>query len=39
MGMMRHTFVVDAEGKIEKVYLKVKAETMADDILNDLGLS
>ena len=39
MGMMRHTFVVDAEGKIEKVYLKVKAETMADDILNALGLS
>jgi len=30
---------VDAEVKIEKVYLKVKAETMADDILNDLGLS
>ena len=39
MGMMRHTFVVDAEGKIEKVYLKVKAEIMADDILNDLGLT
>jgi peroxiredoxin Q/BCP len=38
MGMMRHTFVVDGEGRIEKVYLKVKAETMADDILNDLGL-
>ena len=39
MGMMRHTFVVDAEGRIEKAYLKVKAETMADDILRDLGLS
>jgi peroxiredoxin Q/BCP len=39
MGMMRHTFVVDADGKIEKAYLKVKAETMADDILRDLGLS
>ena len=39
MGMMRHTFVVDAEGQIEKVYTKVKAETMADDILRDLGLS
>ena len=39
MGMMRHTFVVDAEGRIEKAYTKVKAETMADDILNDLGLS
>ena len=39
MGMMRHTFVVSTEGAIEKVYLKVKAETMADDILRDLGLS
>jgi peroxiredoxin Q/BCP len=39
MGMMRHTFVVDAEGKIEKAYTKVKAETMADDILRDLGLA
>ncbi|MEX0588702.1 MAG: peroxiredoxin, partial [Cyanobium sp.] len=39
MGMMRHTFVVDPEGKIEKIYTKVKAETMADDILNDLGLA
>jgi peroxiredoxin Q/BCP len=38
MGMMRHTFVVDAEGKIERVYEKVKAETMADQILSDLGL-
>jgi peroxiredoxin Q/BCP len=39
MGMMRHTFVVDPEGKIEKAYTKVKAETMADDILRDLGLA
>jgi peroxiredoxin Q/BCP len=39
MGMMRHTFVVDPEGCIEKAYTKVKAETMADDILADLGLS
>jgi thioredoxin-dependent peroxiredoxin len=39
MGMMRHTFVVDPEGRIEKAYLKVKAESMADDILSDLGLS
>ena len=38
MGMMRHTFVIDPEGRIEKAYLKVKAETMADDILTDLGL-
>ena len=39
MGMMRHTFVVDAEGKIERIYTKVKAETMADTILADLQLS
>lgn len=38
MGMMRHTFVVDAEGKLERIYTKVKADTMADTILNDLGL-
>jgi peroxiredoxin Q/BCP len=39
MGMMRHTFVVDPDGNIERIYLKVKAETMADDILKDLGLA
>jgi peroxiredoxin Q/BCP len=39
MGMLRQTFVVDPEGRIEKVYLKVNTETMADDILRDLGLS
>jgi peroxiredoxin Q/BCP len=39
MGMMRHTFVVDPEGKLELIYLKVKAEEMADQILADLGLA
>jgi peroxiredoxin Q/BCP len=39
MGMMRHTFVVDPEGNIERIYTKVKAETMADTILSDLGLA
>ena len=39
MGMMRQTFVVDAGGKLEKIYTKVKAETMADTILSDLGLA
>ena len=38
MGMMRHTFVIDAEGKIEKIYLKVKSASMADDLISDLGL-
>ena len=38
MGMMRHTFVVDPKGNLELIYLKVKAATMADQILKDLGL-
>ena len=38
MGMMRHTFVVDAEGKLELIYRKVKADSMADQVLSDLGL-
>ena len=39
MGMMRHTFVIDPQGKFELIYLKVKADIMADQILNDLALS
>jgi peroxiredoxin Q/BCP len=39
MGMMRHTFVVDGEGRLEQIYWKVKAEAMADQILSDLGLA
>ena len=39
MGMLRHTFVIDAEGRIERIYTKVKAETMADQVLADLGLA
>jgi peroxiredoxin Q/BCP len=38
MGMLRQTFVVDPEGRLERIYEKVKAETMADQILSDLGL-
>lgn len=38
MGMMRHTFVVDPNGKIELLYLKVKSEEMAEQILTDLNL-
>ena len=37
-GMMRHTFVIDKDGKIELIYLKVKSENMANQILNDLKL-
>ena len=39
MGMMRHTFVIDPAGKIERIYLKVKAATMADTLLSDLSLA
>lgn len=39
MGMSRTTFVVAPDGSLEKIYMKVKAETMADQILSDLGLS
>ncbi len=38
MGMMRHTFVIDKEGKIELIYKKVKADVMANQILSDLDL-
>ena len=38
MGMMRHTFVIDQQGNLELIYLKVKAETMANQILSDLAL-
>ena len=38
-GMMRHTFVIDQDGKIELIYLKVKSENMASQIVNDLKLN
>ena len=38
MGMMRNTFLIDVDGKVEKIYLKVKAAIMADHIISDLGL-
>ena len=38
-GMMRHRFVIDKDGKIELIYLKVKSENMASQILNDLRLN
>ena len=39
MGMMRNTFLIDTDGNIEKIYLKVKAAIMADHIIADLGLN
>ena len=38
MGMIRNTYLIDTDGKIEKIYLKVKAAIMADHIIEDLGL-
>ena len=38
-GMMRHTFVVDKQGKVELIYLKVKSANMANQVLNDLKLN
>ncbi len=39
MGMIRNTFVIDTDGKIQKIYTKVKAAIMADHIVSDLQLS
>ncbi len=38
MGMKRQTFVLDPSGKLELIYLKVKADQMAIQILRDLGI-
>lgn len=36
MGIYRSTFVIDPNGKIEKIYRKVKPDAHADQILADL---
>ena len=36
MGIERTTFVIDASGKILKIYPKVKAEGHAQQVLDDL---
>ena len=38
MGMIRNTFLIDENGNVEKIYLKVKAAIMADHIIADLEL-
>lgn len=35
-GTLRTSFLIDPKGKIAKVYEKVKPETHADEVLNDL---
>lgn len=39
MGGFRKTFIIDAEGNIQKIYPKVKPEPHAAQVLEDLGLS
>ncbi|MBF0424291.1 MAG: peroxiredoxin [Magnetococcales bacterium] len=36
MGIVRSTFIVDAEGVVRRVYAKVKAKGHADQVLADL---
>lgn len=36
MGISRNTFVIGPEGKIEKIYLKVKPDAHATAVLSDL---
>ncbi|MFM7470535.1 MAG: thioredoxin-dependent thiol peroxidase [Nodosilinea sp.] len=36
MGITRSTFIIGPDRKLEKIYLKVKPETHADEVLADL---
>ncbi len=36
MGTLRTSFLVDRDGRILKVYEKVKPETHAEEVINDL---
>jgi thioredoxin-dependent peroxiredoxin len=37
MGISRNTFVIGSDGRIEKIYKKVKPDNHAQDILADFG--
>lgn len=37
LGIYRSTFLIDADGRIEKIYRKIKPESHAASILADLG--
>ena len=37
MGILRVTYIIDKQGKIAKVYDKVKTKTHAQDILSDIA--
>jgi peroxiredoxin Q/BCP len=36
MGIIRNTFVIGSDGRVEKIYRKVKPETHAESLLADL---
>ncbi|NJK38576.1 MAG: thioredoxin-dependent thiol peroxidase [Oscillatoriales cyanobacterium SM2_3_0] len=36
MGISRHTFIIDPEGRIQKIYRKVKPEPHANEVLQEL---
>tara|TARA_Y100000994_G_scaffold83001_1_gene68301 strand:- start:1275 stop:1472 length:198 start_codon:yes stop_codon:yes gene_type:complete len=37
MGILRVTYIIDKQGKIARVYDKVKTKTHAQDILSDIA--
>lgn len=37
MGIIRQTFIIDADGRLEKIYQKVKPADHASQVLQDLG--
>jgi thioredoxin-dependent peroxiredoxin len=37
IGVFRHTFLIDPDGKIAKIYRKVKSDGHAAEVLDDLG--
>ena len=39
MGTFRKTFLINEEGKIDKIYEKVKVATHAEDVLKDWGIT
>lgn len=38
MGIVRTTFIINEEGKIEKIFEKVKADGHAQEVLNYMGI-
>ena len=36
LGILRKSFLIDKEGKIEKIYEEVKASIHADEVMGDV---